>query len=47
MATVIPNGTFHLELTTNDIFAAVQLGIITQDEAREKLGFKSTKEEGK
>lgn len=48
MATVVPNGTVHLDLTTNDIFAAVQLGIITQEEARIKLGFKPTIEkEGK
>lgn len=28
-----------MELTANEVLGAYQLGIITQDEAREKLGF--------
>ena len=37
-----------MELTGNEILGAFQLGIITEVEARERLGFKvTTEEEGK
>lgn len=37
-----------MELSVNEVLGAYQLGLITQAEARERLGFKAiTEEEGK
>lgn len=35
-----------MELTAGEVLGAFQLGLITSDEAREKLGFKPTPKEG-